>query len=79
MNIPLLYFHRYLRLTPALAANILFYCTLWKYLVVGPTSSFFVSWTNFCDSYWWSSLLYVQNYVNPTSIVSITEINYHKS
>lgn len=23
------------------------------------------SGSNYCDSYWWSSLLYVQNYVNP--------------
>lgn len=80
LNVPLLYFHRYLRLTPALAANILFYSTLWKYLVVGPVSQQF-RWDEMCDSYWWSALLYVQNYVNPASIVSVPNIgkpNFNK-
>lgn len=75
INIPLLYFHRYVRLTPALAANILFYATLWKHLVVGPISNQF-RWDDMCDSYWWSALLYIQNYVNPASIVSYTTRKY---
>lgn len=62
ISIPLMYFHRILRLTPALAAGVLFYTTLARYTGSGPF------WTrdtpgSECDYTWWATLLYVQNYV----------------
>ncbi|CAH1378595.1 unnamed protein product [Tenebrio molitor] len=65
-NVPLYYFHRYLRLTPALAAMLLAHAALFNYFGSGPL------WQNTdaylskaCRKYWWSTLLYVQNYANP--------------
>lgn len=66
LNVPLMYLHRYLRLTPAFAALILFTSTLMKYCGSGPFwNSLIASTEKVCDEYWWSALLYVQNYVNP--------------
>lgn len=71
LNVPLMFLHRYLRLTPALAALVLFSTTLLKYVGNGPlkgtSDQMFV---NTCDKWWWSTLLYVQNYVNPDDFVS---------
>ncbi|XP_044737962.1 nose resistant to fluoxetine protein 6-like [Chrysoperla carnea] len=65
-NIPVFYIHRYLRLTPAFAAVIILYITFYMKLGTGP------SWEtvnhNFqdnCKEHWWSSLLYIHNYVAP--------------
>lgn len=68
LNIPLLYLHRYLRLTPALAAAILMHSTLIRHFGSGPL------WKAtdpqpMCEKYWWTTLLYVQNYVNPVDPV----------
>ncbi|KAJ8956800.1 hypothetical protein NQ318_014214, partial [Aromia moschata] len=59
------YLHRYLRLTPPLAATVLVSATLLEYMGSGP------NWGDVkpglqenCQTYWWSTLLYVQNYVN---------------
>ncbi|XP_058817531.1 nose resistant to fluoxetine protein 6-like [Topomyia yanbarensis] len=69
LNLPLMYLHRYLRLTPAFAALILASVTLVKYLGSGPFwNSSSAALGNACETYWWSALLYVQNYVNPTKI-----------
>ncbi|XP_055643556.1 nose resistant to fluoxetine protein 6-like [Toxorhynchites rutilus septentrionalis] len=69
LNLPLMYFHRYLRLTPALAAVVLFTATLMKYIGSGPLwNSSMTMQEVACDNYWWSALLYVQNYVNPKKI-----------
>lgn len=64
MNIPLLYLHRYLRLTPALAAGMLFYGTIFHYLSSGPLWEITSPHKN-CEVSWWTTLLYVQNYVAP--------------
>lgn len=73
INVLLLYFHRYLRLTPLLILTVLFSISLLKFFGNGP------NWTqrmnialNNCELYWWSTLLYVQNYVNPGAMVSET-------
>ncbi|XP_044737874.1 nose resistant to fluoxetine protein 6-like [Chrysoperla carnea] len=65
-NIPIFYIHRYLRLTPAYAAIVIVYLTLYNKIGTGP------NWEEAnhrlqtdCQAYWWSSLLYIQNYVNP--------------
>ncbi|XP_065079673.1 nose resistant to fluoxetine protein 6-like [Ochlerotatus camptorhynchus] len=66
LNLPMMYLHRYLRLTPALAALILLSSTLMKYFGSGPMWDTSISMMeNGCQQYWWSALLYVQNYVNP--------------
>ncbi|XP_053691017.1 nose resistant to fluoxetine protein 6-like [Sabethes cyaneus] len=69
LNLPLMYLHRYLRLTPAFAALILLTVSFMKYLGSGP---FWNSTLNLlsgsCETYWWSALLYLQNYVNPKKI-----------
>lgn len=66
----MLYFHRYLRLTPALGAAIFLYATLLKRAGNGPMADTLIRDAAICDDYWWSALLYVQNYVNKGNIVS---------
>lgn len=70
MNVPLLYLHRYLRLTPILGITLLFSITLLRFLGNGPLWSvlmdFFIGQ---CERYWWSAFLYIQNYVNADEIV----------
>uniref|UniRef100_A0A182JAD6 Nose resistant-to-fluoxetine protein N-terminal domain-containing protein n=1 Tax=Anopheles atroparvus TaxID=41427 RepID=A0A182JAD6_ANOAO len=69
LNLPLMYAHRYLRLTPALAALVLYSATLMTHSGSGPfwDSAMTLTATN-CRTYWWSTLLYVQNYVNPREL-----------
>ncbi|XP_055547729.1 nose resistant to fluoxetine protein 6-like [Wyeomyia smithii] len=69
LNLPLMYLHRYLRLTAAYAALILFSVSLMKYCGSGPFWNGIVTlMSGSCETYWWSALLYVQNYVNPKKI-----------
>lgn len=66
LNLMHLYIKRYLRITPPFAAAILFTITFLFYISNGPIWSMIkYSATNYCESYWWTSLLYIQNYVNP--------------
>ncbi|CAG9831886.1 unnamed protein product [Diabrotica balteata] len=59
------YFHRYMRLTPALAGVVLVSATLLKYMGSGPKWPNFVQFfQGFCTQYWWTSILYIQNEVN---------------
>ncbi|KAI8045287.1 nose resistant to fluoxetine protein 6 [Drosophila gunungcola] len=63
LNIPLMYLHRYLRLTPILAVSILVYLKLLPLMGDGPL---FGNW-NFdsydsCNDNWYWTLLYIQNY-----------------
>ncbi|CAH0561371.1 unnamed protein product [Brassicogethes aeneus] len=60
--------HRIARLTPPLGIMVLIYATVLPEIGTGPL------WKNMADSlstpcnqYWWSTILYVQNYVNPES------------
>ncbi|XP_017782126.1 PREDICTED: uncharacterized protein LOC108566646 [Nicrophorus vespilloides] len=63
-----MYIHRYVRLTPAVAALILIHVTLIKHMGSGPVwPKSYPFMMKFCKEYWWSLLLYVQNYVNPQS------------
>uniref|UniRef100_A0A182P7U7 Nose resistant-to-fluoxetine protein N-terminal domain-containing protein n=1 Tax=Anopheles epiroticus TaxID=199890 RepID=A0A182P7U7_9DIPT len=69
LNLPVMYLHRYLRLTPALAALVLFSATLMRYVGSGPFWDGAMTLTEEpCRTYWWSALLYVQNYVNPQEV-----------
>ncbi|KAJ9592897.1 hypothetical protein L9F63_015475, partial [Diploptera punctata] len=67
--VPLWYLHRYIRLTPVLGAIILLQVTLLKHMGSGPfwtAGSNYI--TNVCSKNWWSTLLYVGNYLNPGDI-----------
>lgn len=71
LNIPLVYFHRYLRLTPLLGISILFTVSLLRFLGNGPLwPSIIDAFSERCERHWWTTLLYVQNYVNPSDLVS---------
>lgn len=76
-NIPLYYLHRYLRLTPVLAVLVLIYANLLNYLGNGPL------WYNIesnymkdCRDYWWSTILYIQNFVNVDRQVIILQLTF---
>ncbi|XP_074030278.1 nose resistant to fluoxetine protein 6 isoform X2 [Leptinotarsa decemlineata] len=59
------YFHRYIRLTPSLAGAVLVSATLLRYMGSGPKWGYIINgFENNCKDYWWSTLLYIQNYVN---------------
>lgn len=71
MNIWSMYLHRYLRLTPMLVGVIFLTMTLVRFMGSGPFWPFMIDhFTGSCTRYWWSTLLYVQNYVNPHAVVS---------
>ncbi|XP_063704130.1 nose resistant to fluoxetine protein 6-like isoform X2 [Culicoides brevitarsis] len=69
MNFLKLYLARYIRITTALTPIVLFTLGPLKYTANGP------EWTirtnqivEFCEKYWWTALLHVQNYVNPYEV-----------
>ncbi|KAG5678860.1 hypothetical protein PVAND_008491 [Polypedilum vanderplanki] len=66
-NIPKLYLHRYLRVTPVLAILILIVLSIFKFMGSGPFYKFtiFNAQVNQCKSYYWSALIHIQNYYNP--------------
>lgn len=70
LNIPLMYFHRYVRLTPSLAIVMLYIMSAYKYAGHGPMWMKFGTQDQRCSNTWWATLLYVQNYVFPNSMVS---------
>ncbi|XP_063927803.1 nose resistant to fluoxetine protein 6-like [Zophobas morio] len=68
-NLFLYYLHRYLRLTAPLALVVLFSATLLKYMGSGPKWPYLLLYfQKNCEDYWWSALLYVQNYVNVSNM-----------
>ncbi|KAJ3616844.1 hypothetical protein MTP99_011285 [Tenebrio molitor] len=61
------YLHRYLRLTAPFAIVVLVSATLLRYMGSGPKWPLIdEKFQQPCANYWWSALLYVQNYVNLT-------------
>lgn len=76
INVPLLYFHRVLRLTPLLAAMILFSLTVLRFLINGPLYTGMIKLlTEKCETNWLLTLLYVQNYVDPNNVVGDQRCN----
>lgn len=74
LNVPLLYLHRYLRLTPILAVSMLFNVTLMRFLGDGPIwSGVFQFMGRSCEHNWWLNFLYIQNYIHTEEIVSYIE------
>ncbi|XP_052756169.1 O-acyltransferase like protein-like [Galleria mellonella] len=64
-NLHLFYLSRYLRLFPVLAASILLQASLFYRVTDGPVWESVAQQTYQCRKYWWSTLLYIQNYYNP--------------
>ena len=69
-HIPMMYVHRYIRLTPTLALVILFETNLFQNILSGPgklVNQMFLSLTRApnpdenCYNYWWATLLYFNN------------------
>ncbi|KAH8354694.1 hypothetical protein KR084_002745 [Drosophila pseudotakahashii] len=63
LNVPLMYLHRYLRLTPIVAVAMLVYLKMLPLFADGPmyNSTKFFDYSK-CGSTWYLTLLYVQNY-----------------
>lgn len=70
LNIKMMYFHRYIRLTPVVAVVILYIMSLYKYSGAGPMWMKLGTQDKRCEDTWWATLLYVQNYAFPYKIVS---------
>lgn len=64
------YFHRYMRLTPALAVCIIANIGLMKYLVAHFPYAFNHASVEPCETFWWSALLHTQIYTNAKQLVS---------
>lgn len=66
-----MYIHRYLKVTPYVGIIIYFLLTLTPYSNDGPYFKLFTeAQVPACETYFWSAVLHVQNYVNPENIVS---------
>ncbi|XP_055915468.1 uncharacterized protein LOC129948480 [Eupeodes corollae] len=65
LNIVMMYVHRYIRLTPVVAAVLLFNVSLHELIYTGPFRELMLR-QNICDSSnWWRILTYIQNYFVP--------------
>ncbi|KYB27753.1 Nose resistant to fluoxetine protein 6-like Protein [Tribolium castaneum] len=65
-RVPKMYLHRYLRLTPSVAALYLAVITIFRFFGTGPTWSFITNiMKRVCKDKWWKFFLYVQNYTDP--------------
>ncbi|XP_064649525.1 nose resistant to fluoxetine protein 6-like isoform X2 [Lineus longissimus] len=62
VNWALLYFHRFWRLTPAYMFVLMFYTALAKYINIGPAALVANTQKNPCVDYWWTNLLYINNF-----------------
>jgi len=74
-----MYLHRYLRLTPILAIAILFYMKILPLWESGPLKGS-ISFDDYsaCESTWYWTLLYVQNYATDSLVGSFDDdILYH--
>lgn len=67
MNVPILYIKRYFRITVPLAAAIFFTVSLLFHVANGPlwNSTINLVAIDSCKEWWWTTLLFVGNYVNP--------------
>lgn len=70
LSYALVYFHRYLRLTPLLLVCVAVSMTIFRYFGSGPLWPLYrLAVEDNCRKYWWSTLLYIQNYWNPDDMV----------
>jgi peptidoglycan/LPS O-acetylase OafA/YrhL len=72
LNIPKLYLHRYLRITPVLAFLILIVLSINKFFGDGPFYKEHLSWifNENCEKNWWVPFFHIQNYYVPLEYVS---------
>ncbi|XP_046487737.1 uncharacterized protein [Neodiprion pinetum] len=63
INLPMMYLHRHLRLTPCVAAIVLFTAVLLHRTANGPVWNTMTFIVQPCRDNWWVNLLYVQNFV----------------
>lgn len=64
-----LYVYRYLTNTPTVAFCVIFIIAFSAYVKSGAMLLSEIMANN-CKTYWWSTLLHIQNYVNPHDMVS---------
>ncbi|KAF2881926.1 hypothetical protein ILUMI_24241 [Ignelater luminosus] len=63
------YLHRFVRLMPLLSLMVVTYTTILKHLGSGPIWNMQVDpLFQSCQNYWWSTLLNIQNYINPSEM-----------
>ncbi|XP_014369284.2 O-acyltransferase like protein [Papilio machaon] len=67
-SLHMFYLHRILRLFPILAAMVLFEASLFNYVSDGPLWTAPAHNVLRCRQYWWSTLLHIQNFVNPLNL-----------
>ena len=60
-RIPIFYLKRFLRLTPIYFFILLFYLKIFPLLNSGPFWNLLDTDINFCNTYWWTNLLYINN------------------
>eukprot|EP01130_Rhizamoeba_saxonica_P015510 TRINITY_DN6979_c0_g1_i4.p1 TRINITY_DN6979_c0_g1~~TRINITY_DN6979_c0_g1_i4.p1 ORF type:complete len:633 (-),score=77.82 TRINITY_DN6979_c0_g1_i4:66-1964(-) len=67
LNLPLVYFHRWWRLTPVVGFMILFSMGIATYAITGPNRYLIASnpdnMNRSCEKWWWTNLLYINNVV----------------
>lgn len=61
LNIPMLYVHRYLRITPLYLVIICVGTFVFPLLGKGPSWHVAKVWAGFCERNWWKNILYINN------------------
>ncbi|XP_068632537.1 O-acyltransferase like protein-like [Battus philenor] len=64
-SLHIFYLNRLLRMFPILAAALLFEVSLFNHISDGPLWEGAAGFTARCRKYWWSTLMHIQNFVNP--------------
>ncbi|CAK1600712.1 unnamed protein product [Parnassius mnemosyne] len=67
-NIHFFYLNRLLRMFPVLATTALLEASLFNHVSDGPVWDTVISQAHRCRTFWWSTLLHIQNYVNSRNI-----------
>ncbi|CAL8135130.1 unnamed protein product [Orchesella dallaii] len=60
-SLPMVYLHRYLRITPLYMIIIAFTIFVFPLMGSGPTWHITKTWAGFCEKNWWKNLLYINN------------------
>ncbi|XP_052739546.1 nose resistant to fluoxetine protein 6-like [Bicyclus anynana] len=68
-NLPFFYLNRLLRMFPVLAVVVLYEASLANRVADGPLwHRFMVDSTHKCRQFWWTTLLHLQNFINPEQV-----------
>ena len=68
-----LYIYRFMMITPIVAFSILFFLAVPDFVENTAMVRTSMASDN-CQKYWWSALLHIQNYVNPSNLVSYSKL-----